>query len=394
MLRPDTFALTALLALLSGLGPLSTDMYLASMPDIGRTLVASPAQVQLTLSSYLVGFACGQILYGPISDRHGRKRVLLAALGLYGAASVLCCFAVSIEMLIAARFLQALGGAGAIVLARAIIRDLYSGARAGRELSLMSAVMALAPVIAPIVGGIVQVTLGWRAVFVVLLGIGLTAMAIVLRWLPETLSIRAQEPVSLPAVVRSYRTVAADRTFLVNLGFASLSYGGLFAWISGSAFVLQDGYGLDAFRFGFAFAVSALGFMAGAILAARIVPRLGLRPTIGLGTLALASGGLVMMGLLAAGVQSPAAVFVTAAIYCAGMGLVLPQAFAGAMHPFPERAGAASSLLGFIQQMTAALIGTIIGQMLGASAWPIAVALSIMGSLSLALFIATRAAKI
>lgn len=394
MLRPDTFALTALLALLSGLGPLSTDMYLASMPDIGRTLAATPAQVQLTLSSYLVGFACGQILYGPVSDRHGRKRVLVFALALYGAASVVCCFAVSIEMLIAARFLQALGGSGAIVLARAVIRDLYSGARAGRELSLMSAVMALAPVIAPIVGGIVQTGFGWRAVFVVLLGIGLTAMAIVLRWLPETLSIRAADPVSVPAMARSYRTVAADRTFLLNLGFAALSYGGLFAWISGSSFVLQDIYGLDAFRFGFAFAVSAFGFMTGAILAARLVPRLGLRPTIGLGTVALASGGLIMMALLAAGVQSPAAVFVTAAIYCAGMGLVLPQAIAGAMHPFPERAGAASSLLGFIQQMAAALIGTIVGLMLGASAWPIAISLALMGSLSVALFLTARAAKI
>jgi DHA1 family bicyclomycin/chloramphenicol resistance-like MFS transporter len=394
MLRPDTFALTALLALLTGLGPLSTDMYLASMPDIGRTFAATPAQVQLTLSSYLVGFALGQILYGPVSDRHGRRRVLVAALSLYCAAAIVCALATSIEMLIAARFLQALGGSGAIVLARAVVRDLYSGARAGRELSLMSAVMALAPVIAPLIGGVVQAGFGWRFVFVVLLAIGLAAMAVVLRWLPETLASRAAEPVSLPAMLRSYRVVAADRGFLLNMAFAALSYGGLFAWISGSSFVLQDAYGLDPVRFGLAFAISALGFMSGAILAARLVPRIGIRPTIGLGACLLTAGGLLMAIMLLAGVTSPFAIAGSAAIYCAGMGLVLPQAFAGALHPFPERAGAASSLLGFVQQMTAALIGTIVGQMLGASAWPIAIALIVMGSLTLALFLTARLAKI
>ena len=146
MLRPDTFALTALLALLSALGPVSTDMYLSSLPDIGRKLGATPAEVQLTLSVFLVGFAVGQIVYGPLSDRYGRKPVVMAALSIYVVGCLACSFATSIETLLAARVAQALGGSGAVVLARAIVRDLYSGARAGRELSLMGAIMALAPV--------------------------------------------------------------------------------------------------------------------------------------------------------------------------------------------------------------------------------------------------------
>ena len=162
MLRPDTFALTALLALITALGPVSTDMYLPSLPDIGRLLSASAAEVQLTLSAYLIGFAVGQIAYGPFSDRHGRKPVLLAALTLFSLGNVACTFAPSIEMLIAARTLQALGGSGAIVVARAIVRDLYAGARAGRELSLMGAIMALAPVGAPMIGGVLQSAFGWR----------------------------------------------------------------------------------------------------------------------------------------------------------------------------------------------------------------------------------------
>jgi len=193
MLRPDTFALTALLAALTAIGPLSTDMYLPSMPDIARQLGASTAQVQLTISSYLIGFAVGQIVYGPVSDRHGRKPVLLAAVALYCAASLACALATSIEMLIAARFAQALGGSGGIVLARAIVRDLYSGARAGRELSVMGAVMALAPVLAPVAGGVLQTGFGWRSVFFALVGGGLIGAALVWPLLPETLAARASE---------------------------------------------------------------------------------------------------------------------------------------------------------------------------------------------------------
>src|SRR6516162_3837811 len=150
MLRPDTFGLTAMLALLTAVGPLSVDMYLPSLPDIGRELAAPPAQVQLTISFYLIGFALGQIVYGPLSDRHGRKPVLLTALALFSTAGLACAFAWSIEVLIVARLFQAFGGAGAVVLARAIVRDLYHDARAGREFSLMGAIMGLAPIVAPL----------------------------------------------------------------------------------------------------------------------------------------------------------------------------------------------------------------------------------------------------
>src|SRR3990172_2609597 len=194
MLRPGTFALTALLAAMTAIGPLTTDMYLPSLPDIAQKLGASTAQVQLTISSYLMGFAVGQIVYGPVSDRHGRKPVLITAVTLYCAATLACALSTSIEMLIAARFVQALGGSGGIVLARAIVRDLYSGARAGRELSLIGAVMALAPVLAPLVGGVLQPGFDWRSAFFTLLGVGLLSAAIVWPLMPETLSTRAAQP--------------------------------------------------------------------------------------------------------------------------------------------------------------------------------------------------------
>src|SRR5450631_3718631 len=326
MLRSETFALTALLAALTAIAPLTTDMYLPSLPDIARQLDASTAQVQLTISAYLIGYAVGQLFYGPLSDRHGRKPVLLAALALYSVASLACVLSTSIEMLIAARFVQALGGCGGIVLARAIVRDLYSGARAGRELSMMGSVMALAPVLAPIAGGVLQTGFGWRSIFVTLVAAGLAGAGVVWLLLPETLASRAAEPVSPSTMLKSYRAVVRNPAYLAYLALATTSYAGLFAWISGASFVLQNLYGLSPFNFGVAFAVGSVGYMTGATIAARLVIRLGIDGTLGVGAAALAAGGLGMVAALALGFTSALSLVLPVAIYLAGLGMVLPQA--------------------------------------------------------------------
>jgi DHA1 family bicyclomycin/chloramphenicol resistance-like MFS transporter len=390
MLRSGTFALTALLAALSAVGPLTTDMYLPSLPDIARQLDASTALVQLTISAYLIGFAVGQILYGPVSDRHGRKPVLLAAVGLYCVASLVCALSTSIEMLIVARFAQALGGSGGIVLARAIVRDLYSGARAGRELSVIGSVMALAPVLAPIVGGIMQTGFGWRSIFLTLVAAGLCGAAIVWLRLPETLRDRATEPVSPSTMLTSYRIVARNPAYLAYMGLATTSYAGLFAWISGASFVLQNLYGLSPFNFGIAFALGSVGYMAGATLAAQLVMRIGIDGMLGVGAAALAAGGLGAVAAVALGFTSAFSLVLPVAIYLAGLGMVLPQAIAGAMTPFPDRAGAASALLGFVQQSAAALCGALVGWLLGANAWPLAAGVAVMGCVTLVIWLSTR----
>jgi len=393
MLRPGTFALTALLAALSAVGPLTTDMYLPSLPDIARQLHASTAQAQFTISSYLIGFAIGQILYGPISDRHGRKPVLLAAIALYCVASLVCMFATSIEMLIVARAFQAVGGSGGIVLARAIVRDLYSGARAGRELSVIASVMALAPVAAPIVGGILQTAFGWQSVFLTLVVAGLAGMAIIWSVLPETLGTRAEEPVSVASMARSYRVVARDPAYLAYLAIASASFAGLFSWISGAAFVLQGLYGLTPFDFGLAFAIGSVGYMTGAALSARLVQRLNLDHVLGIGAGTCAIGGLAMLAAVALGLNSAFSLVLPMAVFLAGLGMVLPQSIAGAMTPFPQRAGAASSLFGFVQQTVSALCGAAVGWFLGTSAWPLVIAVSALGCVTLALWLATHGVR-
>ena len=390
MLRPDTFALTALLGLVTALGPVSTDMYLPSMPDISRVLGATVAEVQLTLSSYLAGYALGQIAYGPFSDRYGRRPVLLFALALFCIANLACALASSIEALIAARTLQALGGSGAIVVTRAIVRDLYAGARAGRELSLMGAIMAIAPIVAPLVGGVLQTAFGWRANFIVTFGVGVIATILVWRSLPETLSRRAPEPLTFGGAVRVYAGLLQNRAYLAHLGIVAASFAGLFAWISGSPFVLQDIYGLSPFGFSLAFVVGSLGFMLGTLLATQLVMRAGLDRTLGWGSLALAAGGLALTASLALGATSVAALVLPIALYLFGLGLALPQAMAGALTPFPDRAGAASSLIGFVQQASAATLGAVVGHTLGQTAWPMAAAVAAMGCLALLVWSASR----
>jgi MFS transporter, DHA1 family, multidrug resistance protein len=389
MLQPGTFGLTLLLAMLTALGPLSMDMYLPSLPDIAHVLAAPTARTQLTVSSYLIGFAVGQVVYGPLSDRHGRRPVLLAAVALYLTSTLACAAAQSVDPLIAGRFFQGVGGSGAIVLARAIVRDLYSGVRAARELSLMGSISAFAPIVAPMIGGVLQSAFGWRASFVCMSIGAIIAVLVAARLLPETLRQRSGEPITLFSIVRGYGSVLQHRCFLIYLGIITISYAGLFAWISGASVVLQGVYGLSAVTFGFTFALGAAGYMVGATIAARLVVRLGLDRTIGVGVIVLAAGGLALAAVVAAGI--PGIWLVAAmALYLAGLGLAMPQAMAGALTPFPNRAGTAASLMGLVQQAVAAVVAAVIGGYLGSSAWPVTGVVLAMSCLTFLLWALTR----
>jgi DHA1 family bicyclomycin/chloramphenicol resistance-like MFS transporter len=393
MLRPGSFALTILLALLTGIGPLSTDMYVPSLPAIGEALHASTEQVQLTISSYLLGFATGQIFYGPISDRFGRKPVMMAALVLYGLGSIVCATTQSIEMLAAVRFVQALGGAGAIVLARAVVRDLYSGVRAGRELSLMGSIQALAPILAPVIGGALQTAFGWRASFILLVIFAVSVGAVTARLLPETLHKPTPGPFSLAAIGRLFGSVLVHRSFLAHLGIVITTFVGLYAWVAGSSIVIQGIYGLSPLAFGAIYAIGSSGYLLGTNIAVRVVMRHGLDRMIGIGTAIMAAGGLTMAAVVALGLSNVIWLVAGMTIYLTGMGLSMPQTLAGAVTPFPDRAGTASSLLGFSQQSSASIAAAIIGAYLGRSAWPVAGTVAAMGCLAFAFWMLTRRAR-
>jgi MFS transporter, DHA1 family, multidrug resistance protein len=349
--------------------------------------------VQLTISSYLLGFAAGQILYGPISDRFGRKPVMMAALVLYGLGSIVCATTQSIEMLAAVRFVQALGGAGAIVLARAVVRDLYSGLRAGRELSLMGSIQTLAPILAPVIGGALQTAFGWRASFILLVIFAVSVGAVTARLLPETLRKPTPGPFSLAAMGRMFGSVLVHRGFLAHLGIVITTFVGLYAWVAGSSIVIQGIYGLSPLAFGAIYAVGSLGYLLGTNIAVRVVMRHGLDRMIGIGTAIMATGGLTMAAVVALGLTNVIWLVAGMTIYLTGMGLSMPQTLAGAVTPFPDRAGTASSLLGFSQQSSASIAAAIIGAYLGRSAWPVAGTVAAMGCLAFAFWMLTRRAR-
>lgn len=383
-LRPDTLALTALLAFLTALGPLSTDMYLPSLPAIAAALGSDSAGAQMTLSAFLFGFAGGQIFYGPLSDRLGRKPVLLGGMALFITASLACAFAPDMTWLIAGRFFQALGASGPIVLGRAIVRDLYEGPRAGRELSRMGTVMGVVPALAPLLGGVLETAFGWRSSFFATAFFGVALGTIVILMLPETLRERSPHAVSLRSIFAGFKVLLQHPRYRFYVSLSALVYSGLFTFISGSSFVLQKVYGLSVMGFSMVFSFVVLGFVTGTLVAQRAVGRLGLDRTIGLGVMALAGGGAAMMLAVWFGPGSPLEIMLPMTLYTMGVGLVMPQSMAGAMTPFPERAGAASSLLGLIQMMMAALVGTLLGQMLDwGSALPLPALILVLGGSAL-----------
>jgi len=395
-LRPDTLAMTAVLAMLTALGPLSTDFYLPSLPDIARVMRTDTAGAQATLSAFLFGFAAGQILWGPLSDRLGRRPVLLLGLGIFAVATLACAFAPSISALTGARAVQAMGASGPIVLGRAMVRDLYEGPRAGRELARMGMIMGLVPAIAPVIGGVLQQAFGWRSTFLASLAFAAALVAVVALLLPETIRSRSHEPLSLPAIFRGFGTLLANRAFRIYVALTALAYGGLFAFISGSSFVLIGIYGLTPVQYGLSFGFGVLGFILGTILAQRLVSRRGMDGVIALGVRCLAGGGLAMLVCVLGGFAGPFGVVGPMALYACGIGLTMPQAQASAMMPFPDRAGAASSFTGLCQMLFSACVGLLVGHALKSGALPLPLVMSVIGVAALILFRASagiRAAK-
>jgi DHA1 family bicyclomycin/chloramphenicol resistance-like MFS transporter len=388
-LTPGTAAFTVFLASLTAVGPLSTDMYLPSLPDIARDFSADAGTVQITLSAHLIAFAGSQLFYGPLADRYGRRPVLIGGFLLYMAGCFASLFVATIDQLILARILQAVGGGASVVLARAIVRDLYAGAEAGQMLARMAAIMGLVPALAPMLGGVVQDVYGWKANFIAMGGFGAVLALMTAMNLDETLPAARRQSAAPLAILRSYRRLIADRRFLTYLAIASAAFCGLFAFVSGSSFVLQGLYGLSPIAYGLCFGAMAGGYVAGSLAGGRLVRRMGIDATLRFGGFCAALGGLLMLtGLL----TTPSALGIVApiVIYGFAMGATMPQAMAGALTPFPDIAGTASSLLGFLQSVAGALGGLYVGHGVDASAMPMVGTIAAMGVTTFAIAMSGR----
>lgn len=387
MLKPDSRGMTVLLAFMTAMGPISTDLYVPALPQLVTELATTPARVQWTMSAYLIGFALGQLFYGPLSDKYGRKPLLMIGFAAYLIGTALSAFAASIEWLTAARLLQGVGGAGPIIMARAIVRDMYEGARAGRQLSIMSTIMGVAPIVSPVLGGFLVVWFGWRASFVAMLAmIGPIAFMASL-YLPETLRHVQSGPISVRAIGQSYAVVASNRVWRVYASIMAMSHTGLFTFVAASPFVLQTIYGLTPVEFGAGFSVCSIAFVSGAYFGSRLVTRIGIDGVVSLGVLCLAGGGaLQLLGYLIFP-QSVLALFIPELIYFYGIGYVLPHSIAGALSPMPERAGAATSLQGFLQMSFSAAMGIFVVALIPLyGPLPLAVTTCVMGLGTLIVF--------
>lgn len=381
---PGTAAFTVFLGALTAVGPLSTDMYLPSLPAIAETFGATTGATQLTLSVHLIGFAGSQLFYGPLSDRYGRRSVLIGGFLLYIVGCFISLYVTSIEQLIAARFVQAIGGGASVVLARAVVRDLYEGADAGEMLARMAAIMGLVPALAPMLGGVVQDIHGWKANFVAMGAFGVVLLFLVMTRLPETLPPSLRQSASPLTILRNYRRLIANLGYLKYLTIACACFSGLFAFISGSSFVLQGEYGLTPVLYGLCFGAMAGGYVAGSLTGGKLVRRFGIDSTLKVGGASAALGGLLMLvGFLLA--PSALSIALPVIIYGFAVGLTMPQSMAGALTPFPQIAGTASSLLGFVQAMTAAIAGIYVGHAVDSGPAAMVVIMAVMGVLTLAI---------
>jgi len=374
-----TIALAVLITSLVALGPLSTDFYLPAMPAIALALNTDVAMTQLTLSVFLVGFGVGQLAYGPLSDRFGRRPVLLVGMVIYVLATIACALAPTIETLIGARFLQALGACAGPVLGRTIVRDIYGPQESARVLSYMSAAMALAPLVGPVLGGTLTVWFGWRSTFVFLTLFSAVQAVLVWRMLAETNQHRDPDAVRPGRMVGNFVILSRDRLYRGVLFCNGFAYGGMFAFISGSPFVFIGLYGFSPQAMGLAFSVMVSGFIVGTTVSGRFSRRVGAARLLYAGAVLGAIGGAVMLGLGLGGVTHPAGVMAPMWFVSCSIGLVMPNATAIGLAPYPKMAGSAASLMGFSQMGLAALAGIAVGQTFSDSVVPMALGVATGG---------------
>ena len=353
--RAESLGAIAVLIALTAIAPLAIDMFLPSMPTMAEEFGVPNSTMQLAVTLFLLAFAASQLVYGPTSDRFGRRPVLIAGLLMFIAGGALALFAASAEMLIAGRIIQGLGGGAGPALGRAMVLDIFGPSRATRIISYMTIVTPLAPAIAPIIGGLLQDFFDWRSVSVTLIAIGVVLLVGYRALLPETNRSRDRSALGALQMGRNYRALLSSRIFFAYALMGGLMFSGQLVFISGSSFVLIDELGLSAGMFGVSFGFVAVGIMCGAWLASRLVGRWLNARIVLLGSALAATAGTAMVLLAWADIANAWAVIGPMFLVAGGFGIARPPAMAGALIPFPQMAGLASAVLGFSQMAVATL---------------------------------------
>ena len=368
----------AILSVLMGFGSISTDIYLPALPTMGQALGSSSGTMELTISGYLVGFSLGQLLWGPIGDRYGRRLPVAAGILLFVIGSAGCALSDTASQMIGWRVVQAVGACAGVVLARAMVRDMYERDRAAQMLSTLIVIMAIAPLIGPLVGGQVLAVASWHVIFWLLVGVGLLTLA-ALFTLPETLAPaqRSREP--LLRAVAEYGHLLRQRAILGYAGVGAFFYLGVYAYIAGTPFAYISYYHVPAQLYGLLFGSVIAGIMAVNMINTRLVTKLGSDRLLRLGTIGAAIFGLAVAVAAGTGWGGLAALATTLFLFSAMSGLIVANSIAGALARFPERAGTASALVGAIHYGAGIVGSALVGAFADGTPWPIGWVVGIAG---------------
>lgn len=378
--------LIALLGTAATFGPLSMDMYLPSLPALATYFSTSVSKAQLTLSGFTIGFAICQLIYGPLSDRLGRKWVLVSGVTLYVVTSALCALTTNIDNLIVLRFFQAVGGGAGVVLTRAIVRDLYSKEEGARALSLLLLAPSLAALVGPFIGGYLLLWTSWASIFWLLAVLGVFILVLCIFKLPETLPMEKRQSSSITNLFRECVSILRHRQSLGYMMCGAFSFAGMFAQLSGTPFVYIEIFGVSPENFGFLFACNVIGLMIGSYLNSRLVTRYGIRRMLVAGTSMALLGGLLLAFLTTAEIGGLAGIVIAIVIYMFPHNVTNANATAAALEKFPHIAGTASALIGATRFGMGALIGALVGILHDGTPVPMAVVIAGCGLASAASF--------
>jgi len=360
------------LALLLGLQPVTTDLYLPALPALARSLAAPMSAVQLTMSALILAFGLAQLVWGPVADRVGRRPVLLTALGGFLIASIGAALAPGIVWLVAWRVAQGVMLAAAVVCARAMVRDLYEPAEGARVMSLGLSGLGLIAITSPLLGGVLAATWGWRSALAAVAIIGALVLLFVWRALPETIRRRDPQATQFAPLAAHVRAVLRHPTFVAWAALTASTYGGLFTILAASPFVYIDLLGLTPMQFGIAMATGSSSYIAGTVVCRRWLLRHGLAGAVRRGAVFTLAGGLSLLALAALGPQAVWAVLLPQCLYAFGHGVHQPCGQTGAVGPFPHSAGVAAAWAGFMLALVAFAVGLWLGWAIDGSIWPLA----------------------
>jgi MFS transporter, DHA1 family, multidrug resistance protein len=363
-------AFIALVTALVATGAMSMDLYVPSLPAMAADLTASAGEIQLTLSVFLFGFALSQLIYGPLSDRFGRRPVLIWGLAIYFVAGIACTFAPTVEALIGCRLVQAFGACSGGVIGRAMVRDRYQLDDAAKAFGYLGMAMMLTPILSPIIGAWLTIAFGWRSNFAFMAGFGAVILLVTIFVLRETNRSPDPEALRIGRMAANYLTLLRNRRYMGYVLSLSLAFAGVFSFVTGSSFVLIDLLEVTPDIFALLFGLVAGGYLVGAFVSTRLVSRLGVDRTIALGIAIYLPGAMLLTWLAITGVFDIWSICAPMAALSFGNGLVVPNCQAGALAPFPRMAGAAAAMMGFFAMAGAGAGGAAVAGFYNGTQFP------------------------